>query len=231
MLNGLLRLRPPVSVAKAVCAIESCRSITCHTYNPNIVSLFSPALPAYLSRLSPSMRAAVGRDALAAGAAVASPCSTSGRAALLRPLVVAAAPGFRGQASGAAAAAAVPSPSPSPLLAGASSSSPSCSPSCYSQQRQASLLSRRWSSISSTSHRPVATAASGRGDGATVADGAAGSSPASSSSPPRPSAADLSAASAQLLSDDQLRAAGLRLPSHCCGCGMRLQRRDAEAPG
>ncbi|KAG2441115.1 hypothetical protein HXX76_003967 [Chlamydomonas incerta] len=169
------------------------------------------------------MRAAVGRDARAAGAAMASPCSTSGRAALLRPLVAVAPPGFR-QATGAAAGGA-PKPSPSPLLAGAAcSSAAACSPSCYSQQRLAGLLSRPWSS--SASHPSVAAAASGRGDVTAVpADGAAGAPP------PRPSAADLSATSAQLLSDDQLRAAGLRLPSHCCGCGMRLQRRDTEAPG
>lgn len=75
-------------------------------------------------------------------------------------------------------------------------------------------------------HVPVAATAALRRV-ATAAGGSGGSPP---SSLPTVSPADL-AADPQLLSDDALRALGVRLPSHCCGCGMRLQRRDPEAPG
>ncbi|EFJ44727.1 hypothetical protein VOLCADRAFT_118673 [Volvox carteri f. nagariensis] len=51
----------------------------------------------------------------------------------------------------------------------------------------------------------------------------------SSASVAPPSAADLAAAN--LLSDEALRAMGIKLPSHCCGCGMKLQRQDERAPG
>ncbi|GLC33305.1 hypothetical protein PLESTB_000348100 [Pleodorina starrii] len=44
-----------------------------------------------------------------------------------------------------------------------------------------------------------------------------------------PSASDLAAAN--LLSDEALRAMGVKLPTHCCGCGMKLQRQDERAPG
>lgn len=43
------------------------------------------------------------------------------------------------------------------------------------------------------------------------------------------SAADLAAAN--LLSDEALRTMGIQLPTHCCGCGMKLQRQDENAPG
>ncbi|GLI65589.1 hypothetical protein VaNZ11_009163 [Volvox africanus] len=44
-----------------------------------------------------------------------------------------------------------------------------------------------------------------------------------------PSPSDLAAAN--VLSDEQLRAMGIKLPTHCCGCGMKLQRQDERAPG
>lgn len=60
----------------------------------------------------------------------------------------------------------------------------------------------------------------------TTAAGGPGSSLTSPSS-----FADLSAAGAELLSDDALQRLGVALPTHCCGCGIRLQRREATSPG
>ncbi|GFR47130.1 hypothetical protein Agub_g8817, partial [Astrephomene gubernaculifera] len=55
--------------------------------------------------------------------------------------------------------------------------------------------------------------------------------PPTASPAPLPRLSELAAGGAELLSDEALKALGVRLPSHCCGCGMRLQRRDPEAPG
>ncbi|PNH12511.1 hypothetical protein TSOC_000567 [Tetrabaena socialis] len=75
------------------------------------------------------------------------------------------------------------------------------------------LLSRRTGS--GAQRRPaVAAAASTSGGGGGGVDLAA-----------------LAAGGASLLSDEALKALGVALPSHCCGCGMRLQRREPEAPG
>ncbi|KAG2482323.1 hypothetical protein HYH03_018745 [Edaphochlamys debaryana] len=108
-------------------------------------------------------------------------------------------------ASGVASAGASPAPGPSPLPR----PSLSLALGSYRAARAASDGARA---------APLRTAAS-----------TSAASAAAPGAPSGPSAKDLAAA--QLLGDDALRALGVRLPSHCCGCGMRLQRRDPEAPG